>query len=1372
MAGGHPSPVGIAYFYWRPCRRYRSRPAGRDGSKSSNMSWSNRTVLVILLCIGLVFDARAQHYYFRHYEVEDGLSNNSVFCSLVDHQGFLWFGTKDGLDRFDGYNFKVFHHDPDDSLSLGNNVIYRLYEDASGRLWVGSKRGLYRYDDTLEGFHPVRGAQNREISDICADNRGNLWFVADLNLCMLNGATGALRVYPREKYFSATSLCTTADGTLWIGTAGGYIERFDPATDSFAATSLFDKNRDLASHWIEKIYATARNTILVGTSSQGIKLFFPGRGTYRNFVTRNADGTSIYARDFVRRSGDQYWAATESGIFILDLADGTWQHVQKKFNDPYALSDNAVYSVCRDREGGIWATTYFGGVNYYSNQQISFNKYFSDGSDSAISGNAVSDIAGDRYGNLWIGTEDAGLNRYSPALGRFDHFMPDGTPHALSYSNIQCLYPSGDTLWVGTYDHGLDRMDIPTGRVVRHYEHSVRHPASFNSNFITVLYRPEGGSLLAGTWSGLYRYVPDSDKFSAVSFIPGTAHISAVYQDRGGVLWVGTRGMGVYRFDPRTATRRQFLHDPRDSATLSTNDINSIYQDGEGGLWFATEGGGLCEMRPGHAGFLRYSVKNGLPSNFTFEILEDARKNLWISTTKGLVCFERSHGIFQVYTRSNGLLTNQFNYNSAFRQDDHRFYFGSIKGLVSFDPLSFNKPVAPPPVYITGMQLFNRELTLREPHSPLKRSILFTRTISLRYNQSSFSLDFAALSYSAPGMIEYKYKMDGLEGDWTYLKTNRKAYFTQLPPGNYVFRVKAAVNGKWNGVEKDLRIIISPPFYATRAAYALYLLLAAIAVWLLVRSYHRRVEEKNRGRMALLEHLKEKEIYQAKIEFFTHIAHEIRTPLTLIKGPMEKVVRKAGDMPEIKNNLRIMEKNTDRLIDLTNQLLDFRKTEAKEFSLSFVRTNITELTRELVSSFEPLAEKKHLELTCNLPEQDVSACVDVEALKKIFINLLDNAVKYARSKIVISLFIPPQDKSLFTFEIRNDGHLIPYDMKERIFEPFFRLKETQKERGTGIGLALSRTLATLHKGIVDLRFPQQAMNVFVLTLPIEQETAFNLFDGPHDPPEKPEGQTAAEEHPDLWKPVILIVDDNEDIVEFIAEELSEHYTVLKACSGHEALSLLEKESVQLIISDIMMPVMDGLELIRRVKENFDYSHIPAILLTAKNTMQSKIEGLETGADAYIEKPFAPSFLKVQISNLLQNRRKLKEYFAHAPISFLKSMARSKSDEIFLENFNAAILDNLSDTGLDVGALARIMNISRPTLYRRIKTLSDMTPNELINLTRLKKAAELIGEGSYKIYEIAYMVGYTSQSNFGRSFTMTFGMTPSEYAKKQKDGTAR
>jgi ligand-binding sensor domain-containing protein/signal transduction histidine kinase len=1044
-----------------------------------------KKIFLLALLSFFAITARTQSYYFRHYQVEQGLSNNTVFCCAQDKRGFFWMGTKDGLNRFDGYTFKVFRNDPADSLSLGDNFIRSLYIDNNNILYAGTRNGLYRFNAMKENFTAVYKT-GEEVRDIKKDIDGTLWLIAGQSLVRYNEESKTVFVYEPGEYFSATSVCIDSGNSVWVSTTDGLLQKYNRYNNTFNPYDVFSKSKPTSPKWIEKIYATNQQSILIGTSNYGVKLFSITDLSYKDVLTYNPDKTEIFARDFVQASDSEFWIATESGVFIFNTNTGKAVNLTKQYNNPYSISDNAVYSLFKDKEGGIWGGTYFGGINYYPRQYVSFEKFFPGYNSYSLSGNAVREICEDKYGQLWIGTEDAGLNKLDKKTGLFKQYKPSGSANDISYPNIHGLLARGDELWIGTFEHGLDIMNLKTEKVIKHLPGN-NSAALPKSNFIVVIYQTRKGVILIGTRQGLYQFNESNNNFDNISQIPFYCFIHSIAEDKDGTLWIGTLGNGLYYYNRDKNSSGNFLFDPGNKSSLNSNSATTIFEAGNGDLWIGTEGGGLCRFNPKDSSFISYTTKDGFPSNTIFKILEDNQANLWITTSKGLVSFARAPEKINVYTTANGLLTNQFNYNSGYKDPTGRIYFGSAKGLISFDPGSFVTNTFIPPVFITGLYINDVELALNSNESPLKNSISYTEKVELSHNQASFSIDFAALTFTAPEMTEYMYIMEGFDNEWTYLKTNRKVYFTNLSPGTYTFKVKAAnSSGIWTERIASLTISILPPFWAGTLAYLFYLVLGAAIVYFLFRSYHRRLSEKTKRRLEFLEHEKEKEIYQAKIEFFTNVAHEIKTPLTLIKAPMEQIIKKSTNNSEIEYDLKVMERNTERLIELTSQLLDFRKIETNGLRLNFVETNINELLQERYNSFKPVADQKSISFPVSMPAETIVAFVDFDSVQKIMNNLFYNALMYCNKKAEIKLYPIAAGDEDFQIQFSNDGFLIPLEKKEKIFEPFYRLKQSQNKAGSGIGLSLTRSLVDLHKGSITLIEPGNGMNIFKLRMPLHQ----------------------------------------------------------------------------------------------------------------------------------------------------------------------------------------------------------------------------------------------------------------------------------------------
>ncbi|MFA6083899.1 two-component regulator propeller domain-containing protein [Mucilaginibacter sp.] len=1316
--------------------------------------------LILLLFNFVAASGQQASYYFKNYQVQNGLSSNTITSILQDKKGFMWFGSRNGLNRFDGNVFKLFGNKLGDSTSIGSNSIFSLYEDRSETLWVGTYKGIYLFNPLEESFTVFKQIPPGEVRYIAGDHQHHIWIISNLTLYRYDELSKIITPYPLKNDQSIT-LNMAADGSVWTATSQGFINHYNAAGRKIAGYEISMINGGRKFSAIQEIYPVGDTSVIVGTMNQVVLYNYKANRLFNIFKDQKTQA-DIHVHVVFHQSDGTYWLGTESGLYIFNLVNGKTTIVQKQYSDPYSITDNIVSAIYKDREGGTWIGTYFGGLNYYSGQYNNFKKYFPEPGINSLSGNIVHEITKDMYGNLWIGTEDAGLNKIDHKTGLIKHFLPGKEAGGISYRNIHGLVADGNQLWIGTYEHGLDVMDLRTEKVIKHYS-SNTDDKSFHGNFIVALYKTQGGDILVGTWNGLFKYNRATDSFNWLLFFGD--HIQSIHEDNEGTLWVSTYGNGVYYYNESKNKKGHIFYQPGNTNSILNDYVNGLFIDSRKQVWFCTEGG-LSRYNPKNKQITNYTKENGLPDNQVFRMQEDETGKLWISTAKGLARFDPTSSSFSNYHTVNGLPTEQFNYNSSYHDTNGTMYFGTVKGMVSFIPARFVKNPYVPPVYITGLQVNNTELAINKQGSPLSKSITYTQAVTLPYNSSNISLDVAALSYVIPEMNGYAYKMDGIDKNWIQFKNNRKIYYTKLPAGNYVFNLKGSNSeGVWNGKIVKLNIRILPPFYATFWAYTLYLIIVASVITTIVRYYHLAVSEKNKRRIETIEINTEREIYNAKIEFFTNVAHEIRTPLTLIKMPLDKLINSHFDNPETNENLAMINKNANRLIGLTNQLLDFRKAEANKFSLNFSKTDINELLNEVYATFKPAAELKNLTYKLDLPRITLHAYVDHEALKKILSNLFNNAIKYAAQTAAIKLLPFSSEDELFRIEVRNDGFLIPVDLQEKVFEPFYRIKETEKEAGTGIGLPLARSLTLLHKGVLELKPSINAQNIFLLSLPMHQETEIDLTE--KEDLVLKETNTPASNDTDTNKPYILLVEDNREILNYLTKELVATYYILKAHNGQEALDVLQKENVQIVISDIMMPVMDGIELCRKMKSDLQYSHIPIILLTAKNSLNSKIEGLEVGADAYIEKPFAFEHLLAQMNNLLMNRNMMKEYFARSPLTHIKGIAVSKADKDFLDRLNKIIYDHITDMDLDVDQLSGMMNMSRPTLYRKIKGISDMTPNELINLSRLKKGAELLAEGDHKINEVANMIGYTLPTNFSRDFQRQFGVSPSVYVYNLK-----
>lgn len=1312
----------------------------------------------------------ARRHYFKSLDIQNGLSQNTVNAILQDNQGFMWLATKDGLNRYDGLNFRTFKKE---NSALGNNFITALYEDIDHNIWVGTDAGVYIYHPCTESFEHFHLASDkgtcieRAVTSIGSDDEGSIWISSDFQgLFHYDLKRKELKNYlcreaGKEGLANVTQFWFDADGTCWFSLYGDNLYTSDDHFETLVPFCTNDGEQPYNDDIVNRIVSGPSDCLYVGSAKGGLKEVDRKTHEVRDILLNDEHGEPVYVRGIASYSEEELWVGAESGLFIYNRTTGHTDHLTSVTGDDYSLSDNAIYALYKDQEEGMWIGSYFGGVNYCPKQYTYFEKYYSKG-DSDGMGRRVREFCEGPDGTIWIGTEDKGLFNLNPATGKLTPFA-----HPLIYHNVHGLCLDGNDLWVGTFSAGLNRINLKTKSVKAYRKNSGEH--ALGSNDIFAVYRTTAGDLWIGTTFGLYYYNRETDNFTHEPELGGK-FVYDIYEGSDNKMWLATYADGVYCFDPKKKQWNHYVYEEDNPYSLPYDKVLSIFEDSRKRIWFTTQGRGFCRFSPERSAFIRYDASDGFPSNVVHQIVEDDDRLLWLTTNKGLVRFNPDTNEKKVYTTANGLLSDQFNYRSGYKDRSGKIYLGCINGFVSFQPSTFVDNMFVPPVVITDFLLFNKTVKVNEKDSPLKESISFADKIELRADQNSFTFRIAALSYQSPQMNKLIYKLEGFDKEWYTVQTPVINY-SNLPYGTYTFMVKGSnSDGWWNDKPTLLQIRISPPFYLSVWAYIIYALLFIALIVGTFLYYRFRNIRKHRREMEKFEQEKERELYTAKIDFFTNVAHEIRTPLTLIKSPLENVLREKELQEDVREDLLIMDQNANRLLDLTNQLLDFRKTESEGFKLSFVECNVSELVRKIYTRFTPLARQKRLAFSLELPETEITAAVDKEGLTKIISNLFTNAIKYSDTYIRVRLM--PEGDTFFCIRVSNDGKVVPLEMRDNIFKAFVQYKDGGQTTvaGTGIGLALARSLAELHHGTLCMDESMEC-NCFVLSLPISCGEVLSFAAKADEPvtastqeEQEDGGDDKTEDNPKN-KLTLLVVEDDADMRTFITRQLSPTYQILTAGNGQEALEILDDNYVNLIISDVMMPLIDGLELCDRLKSDLAYSHIPIILLTAKTNLQAKIAGLQSGADAYIEKPFSVEYLKVSISSLLKNRDKLRVAFAHSPFVSTGSVAMTKADEAFLKTLNEVVLSNMQDSDFNLDDMASLLNMSRSSLNRKIKGILDMTPNDYIRLERLKKAAQLLREGECKVNEVCYMVGFNTPSYFTKCFQKQFGALPKDFAKQ-------
>lgn len=1319
-----------------------------------------RVVRWLLVLLPLAASGLERQYAFRTLNVNDGLTHNTVLAILQDRTGFMWFGTKDGLNRYDGTEIRVV---PVDDAIPGNNYVTSLCEDCSGRIWIGTDAGVCMYDPQTE--HARRFLMRSDDGSRISGGISRIVLAPDSTIWICGGSRGFFRYDPsREQLthiagdqtgrrrYTARNICFTNRGAACLALDDGNLYLSDDGLQSVSPVFAEGGTEAFRDVFINRLVPGAFNRIYV-CSSRGL---FEVDLAVRSFRRIGLPSSNGYVRDLQVAGPNEIWVATES---CLEIFDGNMQPAaslradQDLFN---SLQSN--YCLHKDREGGMWVGTYFAGVSYSrAGNSTAVRRYFAV-SDTRRLGRYIREIVPDADGDLWIGTESRGLFRYRPQSDTLESIrvgeLYDGRRSL--FSNVHGLCCDGDYIWAGTYEQGHTLV-----RIDRHTLAAKSYPSAGKE--IYSICRTAGGNVWIGTTSGLKRYDRAGDRFVVDSAI--RSHIHHLREDSSGNLWASTYSDGLYKYDAMQREWRHYLYDERDTTSVAADKVLSVFEDSFRQLWITTEGGGLCRYVPELDAFVRY--KSCLPFDTCYRIEEDAGGLLWITSNKGLIRFDPSARNYFVFTVDDGLLNNQFNYSSLCKAGDGRIYAGSADGFVSFDPEKLKPDDGGYPIVLTDFILYNQSVGVERDASPLKRSIAQCERLLLAPDENSFSLRVAAINYQSPHEVRLRYRLEGFDTEWHRVSNNTISY-SNLPYRTYRLVVEGLdSSGAPNGSSRSLEIRIRPPFYLSGVAYACYVLLALAAIVLLYRIANRRARRKREVEIEKIERQKERELYVSKFDFFTNVAHEIRTPLALIRGPLEDLIEHTKDRldAESRENLDTMARNTDRLSTLINQLLDFRKAEREGFKLRPVECDVREVVGNVCLRFVTLARQKHIDFTFDFPAEKLYASVDKEALTKIVSNLLSNAHKYGHSRARLEMSVSDAPAH-FRIEVVNDGPVVPAELRERIFQPFVQYRDGKHLiAGTGIGLTLARSLATLHGGTLVMD-DDPDVNRFVLTVPIVLGTESGATSEPAADADAPAVAERADDRSRgtaSAKPSLLIVEDDPDMQIFIARHLSAVYETTTADNGRQALERLAKsKAFDLILSDVMMPEMDGFELCRRIKSDLQYSHIPVLLLTAKTDVASKVEGLGIGADAYVEKPFSLEYLRASIATLLSNRELVRRHFLESPLVKSETLACSKTDEEFMRKLDDYIMQCLDQADLSVDDMADAMCMSSSSLFRKLKAIIGKNPNEYLRIKRLKRAAELLQQGRYGVADISLMVGFSSSTYFSSCFKKQFGISPSEF----------
>lgn len=1385
--------------------------------KPKALNFALGIVLLILTTCFTQLHAQ-QQLNFRRITINDGLSQNTVFCIVQDKTGFIWIGTEDGLNKYDGYEFTTYKHENDNPKSLSHSQINAILEDGKGNFWVGTSDGLNLFNKHTENFSRVgndtspRNTASDFISSIFYDSKGNLWVGTYSGLKYYDYNTRKLHPYNigfvgqnKEVSNRVQTIFEDKDHTIWVS-IGKNLKRINVATKKLMSLPQeVDINATLKAANIRAINQCKNGNLWFGTEGHGLFEYNPIAKTAKRYL-HNSDNQNSLPTNIIRaiyvNTDNQIWIGTRDGLSVLDTDTYKFHNYKYSTFNSQSLSHNSIRCILKDKSGNIWLGTYAGGLNFYAAGSNNFG-YIGQKTNNNIglTHRVVSSILanGDV---LWIGTEGGGLNYIDRKNGITKSYIVNSVQQNI----VKSLAKDKEKLWIGTYD-GLSCLDTRTNQITD-YEITENDGKPENKQVYAIAVA-NNGIWLATDGRGLkFRdkqgnttsYVHNKNDKNTIS----SNVVLSLLLNPNNTLWVGTEH-GLNYFDIQKKKFTQYLYNSKDAHSIQHNTIISLFRDTKNRLWVGTEGGGLNFLDSTTNKFYVINEKHGLANTVIHAIREDKNGNLWVSTNKGLskisikqftLPFKPENIDILNYTVQDGLQSNQFTSGATETNAQGEMFFGGINGVTYFSPQNIIYNKIKPKVVITDFLIKNNPVKIEED-SPLKKSITETDTLVLNYDQAFITFKFAALNYINPEKNQYAFKLKGFyDDDWHFVGNQRQATYTNLDAGTYTFEVKASNNdGLWTDSIKSIKIIVLPPWWKTWWAYLLYAAIIGALLYSFNNYSVKTTKLKHELELQHLSHEKDQELAKRKLSFFTNISHEIKTPLTLILGPIDKLINQNEGNNKTLNQLRLIQRNGERLVRLINQLLDFRKFEENSMVLQAAEGNIIRFVREIVIAFEPYAQHRHIRLKLVSEQQSIRLWFDRDKLEKVMYNLLSNALKFTNEGGQVTITVTPttaDDKNMVAIAVEDNGIGIPPDQIDKIFEKFNHYdNEGVNTSGTGIGLAFSKGLVALHKGQIkvdsQLATPTtKGKTVFTIMLPLgnehltEKEIIANYKNSEDISSYKgteisTTSKLALEKRKQnvinaagKEKLIMLIVEDNKEVREFVGGHFEGEFEIHTAENGKEGLEKAFNLIPDIVISDVMMPIMDGIELCKKLKTDARTSHIPVVLLTARTPIIFNIEGLETGADDYITKPFNLNALEARIWNLLDNRQKLRDRYSKEITLQPTNVAITSPDEKFLEKIMAFIEKNIAEPELSVEELGNVAGMSRVTLYRKIKALTNQTAIEFIRSVRLKRAAQLLQQNKFNVSEVAYMVGFSDVDYFRRWFKEEFNLTPKEYAQKDKE----
>ena len=1332
------------------------------------------------------------------YSTDKELSNSLINAIYQDRRNYIWIATEDGLNKYDGVKFTTYKSVKGNPKTLKNNYVRTLFEDSSGRFWIGCINGLMLYnraEDTFDEVKLFKNGANIEphITSIIESNTHQIWITTDQGLLIIDSNRDSYHLNSKfSRLLCSSSLVAVFQDSrrdFWILSDDQGLNRYSPTTKKLYS---YKSPTKIGSNLTSAICEDHLGNIFVGTLTSGLFKFNRVTNKFEQIVyAKSQQGLPVKCL-LVDRQKNLLVGTDGMGMKVYNEKRNMLEDIvmQSSLLD---FSKMKIHSVLQDKEGNLWTGIFQKGVYFTPNNPNRFTTLGSKSFNKNIIGSScVMSILKDNDNIVWVGTDNDGIYGVGNN-GKVKHYSHNAMN---SVSNtIMCIFQdSNHDIWLGSYLNGLSKFNKNNG-ICTYYNHiSQAIGNNFLSNKVMCITEDKQKNLWIGTnGAGLYSFDLKTQTYKQHYALDGGRNgklpndgINCVLHDRDGFIWIGTF-KGVCKINPQTT---EIVNFTTKNNILPGSIVYAMVEDHKGNIWIGTTEGLACYDKKKKQSRL-YTMADGLPSNVICGIQEDENGNIWLSTHMGISKLLVAENKFVNHYAFDGLQGNEFTKGATFRARNGEMFFGGISGVSSFYPRQINDLRKQLKVYLTELYILDVPIkkgdnSRNKNQQVISRFISDVDTIHLSYKDNMFSLEFSTFDFGNSERVYYRYKMEGLNSEWMNTQQGiSRINFTNISYGTYKLKVMACIQGNMSS-PKEFVIIISPPWYLSWWAKTFYFILFLLLSLGITKYILNQIEHKQE----LMRREHAEQINEAKLQFFINISHEIRTPMTLIISPLEKLISENTDK-EKQKVYQMMYRNGQRILRLINQLMDIRKIDKGLMFVKMRETDIVGFIDDLMQTFEYQANKHNIHFEFRHAEPKLNVWIDLNNFDKVLLNILSNAFKYTseNGEIIVSLRTGIDENeegalhNYFEIVVSDTGIGIEEEKIERIFERFYQIDndQTKSNFGTGIGLHLARSLVELQHGVIRARNKQEGHgSEFIVRLPLghshlNDQEIDNYTAEPsqktsvHTPDAVLYNDVAVEDSTNVkskTKYRILVVDDEDEIRQYIRTELSDMYKISECRNGKEALDFILREKPNLVISDVMMPEMDGITLCKKMKSNINVNHIPIILLTAKSGDEDKAEGFDIGADAYVIKPFNVELLKKRIANLLGNRERLEMKPSDTDENklLIRPVVMRSSDQVLLEKVMKLINDNIADSDLNVEFLASGVGMSRVHMHRKLKELTNQSARDFIKTIRLKQAAELLSTQKTGISELAYALGFSNLSHFSNSFREFYGMSPKEYAQ--------